>query len=64
MRVKYIKSKSKQYLKNTKSIQEKIDGGSLGIDDDVSYLLNQECTSIEILREDRKPNKFTYNVYS
>ncbi len=30
---------------------------------DVPYLLNQECASIENLREDRKLNKFTYNVY-
>ena len=32
-------------------------------DNDVSYLVNQECSSIETLREDRKLNKFTYNVY-
>ena len=31
--------------------------------DDVPYLLNQECSSIETLREDRQTNKFTYNVY-
>lgn len=32
-------------------------------DNDVPYLSNQECVSIENLREDRKLNKFTYNVY-
>ena len=37
-----------------------IDGAT---DNDVSYLVNQECSSIETLREDRKLNKFTYNVY-
>lgn len=31
--------------------------------DDVPYLLNQECPSIETLREDRRTNKFMYNVY-
>ena len=37
-----------------------IDGAT---DNDVSYLVNQECSSIETLREDRKLNKFTYNIY-
>ncbi len=32
-------------------------------DNDVPYLSNQEYVSIENLREDRKLNKFTYNVY-
>ncbi len=32
-------------------------------DNDVLYLFNQECVSIETLRADRKLNKFTYNVY-
>ena len=32
-------------------------------DNDVPYLSNQECVSIENLREDKKLNKFTYNVY-
>lgn len=32
-------------------------------DNDVPYLLNQEYASIETLREDRKLNKFIYNVY-
>lgn len=32
-------------------------------DNDVPYLLNQECSSIETLRAGRNINKFTYNVY-
>lgn len=32
-------------------------------DNDIPYLLNQECSSIEKLRKDKKQNKFTYNVY-
>lgn len=31
--------------------------------DEVPYLLNQECSSVETLRKDRNINKFTYNVY-
>lgn len=37
-----------------------IDGAT---SDEVPYLLNQECSSVETLRKDRKLNKFTYNVY-
>lgn len=47
---------------DTSKIKEKshINGAT---DNDVPYLLNQECSSIEILRKDRQLNKFTYNVY-
>ena len=37
-----------------------IDGAT---ENDSSYILNQECFSIESLRKDRQLNKFTYNVY-
>ena len=33
------------------------------ISDDILFIENEECDSIEIMREDRKLNKFTYNVY-
>ena len=31
--------------------------------EDIMYLDNQVCNSLEVLRADRKINKFTYNVY-
>lgn len=37
-----------------------IDGASV---EDVEYLKNQECSTIEIKRKKDKENKFTYNVY-
>ena len=33
------------------------------ISDDILFIENEKCDSIEIMREDRKLNKFTYNVY-
>ena len=32
-------------------------------EDEILYLENQQCDSIEIVRPDRNMNKFTYNVY-
>lgn len=37
-----------------------IDGATT---DDIAYVLNQECSSVETMREGRKINKFTYDVY-
>ena len=37
-----------------------IDGAT---DDDIIYLENQECLTIENLRADCKKNNFTYSVY-
>ena len=33
------------------------------LENDSLYLKNQKIDSIEVLRKDRKTNKFTYNVY-
>ncbi len=33
------------------------------MEDEILYEENKNCNTIEVLREDRKENKFTYNVY-
>lgn len=37
-----------------------IDGAT---EEEILYMQNKECDSIETLRSDRTPNKFTYNIY-